>query len=104
FDIWILASTRSFDGSLLQEAIRNTCDQRQAEIVSNPVAFQEGSIEDPAKQTQWAAFRRRLGGTEAPDSFPEVASAVVAFLGPVVEALASERRFGRHWRPGGPWS
>jgi len=103
FDIWSLAQSRSFDGELLAKAIRATCERRGTAVVATPEAFSEDTLADRGKHMQWVAFRRRLGSSDAPESFEDVARVVAQFLGPIAEALANGSRFARHWQPKGPW-
>jgi len=88
FDIWALAQSLTFEGSVLADAIRATCKQRKTPVDEHPVAFSELVLNDRSKQVQWAAFRRRLGGAEAPATFLEVASSAARFLDPVIAAVA----------------
>lgn len=103
FDIWALAQSRSFDGAVLAEAMRATCERRSTVIDGDPAAFSAQFMADRAKQAQWSAFRRRIRSTDAPEAFAEVATAVTRFLAPVAGALATGVTFTQRWRPGGPW-
>lgn len=103
FDLWALARSRSFDGEVLSRAIRTTCETRDTEVVASPEALEPASLDDPQKAVQWAAFRRRLNASDAPEQFSDVAGAVAAFLRPVLEAVASGGSLDKHWPPGGPW-
>jgi len=103
FDIWALAESRSFDGAVLAEAVRATCERRGTAVIAVPDAFSHDTMTDPGKQSQWAAFRRRLGATDAPDSFADVAGAVARFMSPVADAVATRVDWAAHWNPGGPW-
>lgn len=104
FDIWALARSRTFDGAVLSEAIRATCEQRGTPVEPEPPVFAEKSMADPSKQMQWSAFCRRLGATDAPEAYSDVAQAVARFLVPVAESIATAVPFDRRWEPGGPWS
>ncbi|MDP6600671.1 MAG: nucleotidyl transferase AbiEii/AbiGii toxin family protein [Phycisphaerales bacterium] len=104
FDLWALASDRSFDGVLLSKAVATTCEHRSTPVEPQLAALSDESIHDPSKQVQWAAFRRRLRTTDAPEKFTEVASIVAGFLGPVAQAVARNHVFDLQWQPGGPWS
>lgn len=103
FDLWALSEARAFEGPLLARAIRTTCRQRGTPVDPAPTAFTAKSTGDPSKRAQWAAFRRRLRDTDAPETFEEVATIVAGFLGPVAKAVADGDPFDRHWPPGGPW-
>ncbi|MCP3905198.1 MAG: nucleotidyl transferase AbiEii/AbiGii toxin family protein [Planctomycetes bacterium] len=104
FDIWTLARSRAFDGAVLAEAVRATCERRGTPVEAEPVAFSDEMMADRAKQAQWAAFRRRLRPTDAPESFADVVTAVARFLAPVAEAVAVGISLESRWEPGGPWA
>lgn len=104
FDIWALSRARSFDGRVLSLAVRSTCDQRETIVTASPPAFEPEALDDRQKAVQWTAFRRRLGSTDAPETFVEVGGSVAEFLRPVLEAVAAGRDLDRAWPPGGPWT
>jgi len=103
FDIWALSRARSFDGSTLSLAVQTTCEQRETIVTASPIALGPEAIEDPQKAMQWTAFRKRLGLSDAPETFSEVGTWVAAFLRPVLEEVAANRDLDRTWPPGGPW-
>ena len=72
-------------------------------MVASPEALAPDAPADPRKAVQRAAFRRRLGTVEAPETFAEVGARIAEFLGPVTEAVAADRSLDRTWPPGGPW-
>jgi hypothetical protein len=65
-------------------------------------AFTDFFIE--AKQTQWAAFRKRLGENHVPVSFREIVASVDSFLSPIIRGLASGRPIFVNWIAPGPWA
>jgi hypothetical protein len=85
YDIWLLSRQFEFDGVELAEAVRLTFENRGTEIPEVITAFTEGFVE--SKQTQWAAFFKRLGQGHVPANFAEVVAGVEAFLGPIASAL-----------------
>lgn len=103
FDLWALSRSRAFDGEVLSRAVRATCEQRGTVVVAAPDALAPDALADPQKAVQWAAFRRRLGATDAPETFVEVGGLVAGFLRPVIESVAADRPLHRTWPPGGPW-
>jgi len=104
FDIWALSRSRAFDGRILSRAVHATCEQRGTAVVVSPDALMPDALADPQKAMQWTAFRRRLGATDAPETFAEVGGWIAEFLGPVVESVAAGRSLDRTWSPGGPWT
>jgi len=102
YDIWSLSRQFDFDGANLAEAIRLTFERRGTELPAEIEAFTEPFIE--AKQTQWVAFRKRLGQDHVPVSFREIAASVDSFLSPIVEVLSSGRPISTNWAAPGPWA
>ena len=104
YDLTVLAQQFDFDGARLAKAIGATFRRRKTPLPApQPLAFSEEFARDTAKRTQWTAFVRRLGLSNAPAEFAEVVAIVRGFLKPVIGALAAEKSFGRHWSPSGKW-
>jgi hypothetical protein len=105
FDLWAIADTFKFDGTLLATAIRATFDRRDTEVpVMPPVALTAAFSDDPEKQQLWRAFLGRAGISTAPDLLGEVIVALARFLMPVAAAAAADgAQFEQNWQPGGPW-
>jgi len=102
YEIWLLSRQFNFNGSRLTEAIRLTFERRGTELPTEIDAFTETFIE--AKQTQWAAFRKRLGQDHIPVSFREIAASVDNFLSPIVEVFSSGKQSPTTWTAPGPWA
>jgi len=110
-DLWFLARNFKFDGSTLAQAVAATFAQRQTPVPSEPLALTSEFANLPEKQTQWAAFLRRLPQSDqnaqessSPHSFPHLVATLAEFLGPVSHALADDQPFPLTWEPPGPWS
>lgn len=102
YDIWLLSRQFNFNGPRLTEAIRLTFERRGTELPTEIDAFTEPFIE--AKQTQWAAFRKRLGQNHIPVSFRKIAASVDNFLSPIVEVFSSGKQSPTTWATPGPWA
>jgi predicted nucleotidyltransferase component of viral defense system len=87
YDIWLLSGQFDFDGAELAEAVRLTFERRRTALPVEIEAFTEPFI--LAKQTQWAAFRKRLGQDHVPSSFGEIVASVEGLLSPIVASLSS---------------
>ncbi len=103
YDIWLLSRSFPFDGELLASAIQKTCDRRRTAIRTEPVALTKAFSEDPARQTQWAAYRQKSRLETAPKELKELVQTVADFLSPIVRALGSGQPFSGTWNPPGPW-
>jgi hypothetical protein len=103
YDVHTLASTFHFDGITLATAIGATFAQRGTDLPGpDPLVLTDGFLNSPERQTQWRAFlkRARLPG---PAGVTALSGSLRRFLGPVVEALISQRTFAATWLPRGPW-
>ena len=102
YDIWLLSRQFDFDGVQLTEAIRLTFEQRGTKLPLEVEAFAEPFI--GAKQTQWAAFCKRLQQGQVPTSFGEIVISVDRFLSPIVSALSTNKPSPVKWIAPGPCS
>lgn len=102
YDIWLLSRQFSFNGVTLAEAVRRTFEHRGTAIPAEIEIFAEPFI--VAKQTQWAAFRKRIQQNHVPSSFRDIVSSVDIFLSPICAALSSGKSYPANWIAPGPWN
>jgi len=102
YDVWLLSRQFDFDGPRLTEAVRLTFERRGTELPAEIDAFSAPFLEN--KQTQWAAFRKRLGQDHVPVSFREIAALTDSFLSPIVAVLSSGKQSPANWKAPGPWA
>jgi len=102
YDIWLLSRQFNFDGAKLAEAIRGTFERRGTALPAEIEIFTEPFI--VAKQTQWAASRKRLQQNHVPSSFREIMASVSSFLSPIITALNLEKATPKIWTTPGPWT
>jgi len=104
FDVWTLSRNRQFDLDRLSRSVRSTFERRRtAPPETAPLALTAEFLEDRSKQTQWAAFRNRLGLEKLP-TLPLVGEQVAEFLLPVLDVLQTANSVFQTWEPGGPWT
>jgi predicted nucleotidyltransferase component of viral defense system len=104
-DIYSLASARSFDGETLRAALAATFSRRETAIPTPlPLALTSEFSADAQKRRQWDAFVRRNRLSDAPQSLDQIVEKIAEFLGPVLQAVAADRPWRRHWTPNGPWT
>lgn len=103
FDLWAIANTFAFDGSLLAQAIAATFAQRETPAPTEPPPALSLAFAD-AMQAQWSAFLKRTEISLAPDPFPAVQVQIAALVMPPTLALNKGDAFEAHWPPGGPWA
>ena len=103
FDIWTLAQTHRFDFDLLSGSIRGTFERRRTPLPEGvPMALTGEFLEDHSKQTQWAAFGRRLGLRDLPP-LSLVGEQIAAFLMPLIVDIRAANSVSQTWAPGGRW-
>lgn len=104
YDLWTLAHTFSFDGSVLSRAISATFSRRHTPIpLEIPMGLSAEFYDDPMKITQWRAFLRRTRLAEEKLSLRLVIEFLGGFLLPPSTAISRHETFESEWPPGGPW-
>ena len=97
YDVWFLALSTEFDGSLLAGAIEATFARRETVINKEPLALFEGfCIGDKNKAIQWNAFVKKNSLSDVPD-FVEIMHKLEEFLDPVYRCLANNQDFNLIW-------
>lgn len=104
FDLGLLAGAFDFEGAKLAGAIRATFDRRGTTVIATPIGLSDEFATEPGKQTQWAAFLRKIQVTNAHSELTAQVVALRAFLGPVLAALCEGTSFDKYWPKGGPWT
>ena len=102
YDIWLLSRQFDFTGADLAKAVRLTFERRGTALAAEIEAFTEPFI--LAKQTQWAAFRKRLGQDYVPASFGDIVAQVEGFLTPIIAAHTEGKPKPTKWTAPGPWT
>ena len=105
YDLWYLCRTFPFSGTLLANALEATFTRRNTPFPGHglPTALTAEFASDALKDRQWNAFlgKSRLTA-QAPGLSPVIAS-LREFLQPLLEALADNKPFARHWSPEAKW-
>ena len=104
YDLFYLGNTFDFDGPPLARAISATFERRDTAIPAGlPTGLTPMFSGDPVKQTQWAAFRRRLGERASPESLADVVRVLVGFLDGPLHGASRGETFELRWTAPGPW-
>jgi len=99
-----LSSNLSFDGTILQEAIKQTFDRRKTDVpTEKPFVFKELFYADKNKVTQWRAFIKKIGQEDLPSDFRTVMERLDKFLWSPTECLVRGEHFARVWFPNEGW-
>ena len=97
YDLRYLADRFEFDGSVLTAAIAATFERRGTPLPpALPAGLSAAFATDPAKQTQWAAFRRRQSEKNLPD-LPETVADLNRFVEPPLLAANKRQPFLSRW-------
>jgi hypothetical protein len=99
YDLWMLASTRPFEGPLLQAAIANTFQQRLRPFEERPDDLYRAIAETPSRIANWNAFKRTLPHGSAPDDLLQLLLVIGAFLDPIMQACWEGKHFEGRWDP-----
>lgn len=97
YDIYYLATTYSFDGRKLQEAIFETLENRGTLYDSSTLIEVNRLAEDPGMLTKWRYFSKNTIKTSI--DFNDVTNIIVKFVGPPFEAITHETELLREWNP-----
>ena len=95
YDIYVLSTTRDFDGIEMTEAVKETFEYRKTSL-DEIVAFEEGFADDPLRQSRWKAFVKKKKALISV-SLEDTIEAIEVFLEPVVEAINNNSSFSRKW-------
>lgn len=93
----MLSRANSFEGIVLQEALRKTFERRNTGFEKNPTVFGESFKDDRNKKLQWGAFLRKTKIEGIPLDFGEVLLQIKTFILPVYEKLLMEDDFVKKW-------
>lgn len=104
YDLWVLARSFNFEGTVITEALRATFQRRQTQIPFNvPIALSAEFEADRRKQADWASFLRRAGRDQDPPTLSGVCGLLRRFLLPPCQAITSGTPFEAAWTAPGPW-
>ncbi len=83
YDLWFMTETMDFEFSLLQSAVQNTFQHRNAHL---PAAIPIGLSNEFArlKQEDWARYLIKSGMIDALENFAAVIQRLVTFFEPLV--------------------
>lgn len=99
YDLHHLATTREFDGALLQAAMARTFECRGTGFEPGTLVLGDDFRVDPARQAQWAGYLRKAKLGDAPDSFAAAMQVIATFAGRIYLACASRELFALRWTP-----
>ena len=95
YDIYVLASTRDFNGLELQEAVKETFEYRKTSF-SEIAAFEKDFAEDSMRLIRWKAFVKKKKAL-IDISLADTISIIEKFLLPIAEAITQNVKFEKNW-------
>jgi hypothetical protein len=104
YDLWLIAGTFAFDGSVLTRAFSATFERRGTDLPGDdPIGLTRQFAEAPDNLKRWLAFLETNGLDDAPKELQRVIDATRDFVLPPLRA-ASGRSFEQGWSVGDGWS
>jgi predicted nucleotidyltransferase component of viral defense system len=105
YDVWLMASTWTFEMAPLRSAILASFERRGSPIPETvPFALTEAFLNDPQKKLQWNAFVSRLNPRDKAPSLEEVGALLRSFLLLCVSGKSPTKAKTRLWTPRLNWS
>jgi predicted nucleotidyltransferase component of viral defense system len=103
FDVWILASTHTFDMERLVKSVKATFQRRATALPQrSPLALTEDFLQDAEKIRQWSGFLNRIDARDVP-SLPVAGALIQGFLMPALLQASHKQSERMIWDPPGPW-
>lgn len=104
YDLWVLANTQTFQGSILLTAITRTFHSRASVELTNeiPIALTPDFYDDTIKISQWNSFLKRTK-LDTNLSLSVTIAKLHQFLIPLFEALVKNHPFDLIWHPEHGW-
>lgn len=98
YDIWVLATTYTFEAKTLRDAIRSTFKRRDTPLpIETPPALAAEFAEDSTKKVQWTAFiRKGKLLTNESLALSQIVPILEKFIMPI---LAESKDAGKIWSP-----
>jgi hypothetical protein len=104
YDLWLLPTLRSYDGSELAAALAATFRHCGAALPTEvPPGLSDAYFGTSAAQAGWRSFLTNRV-IEAPSELSDVCEAIIAFMMPPTAAVAAGQWFERTWKPSRGWS
>ncbi len=104
FDIWRLAQTHAFSGTLLTAAVQDTFERRRTAIPAGlPTALTPAFAQNPTKARQWQAFLKKNNLSHGAEDFGTIVALLARFLRPVLQAAHDGAGMPKEWSPEGLW-
>ena len=94
YDIYYLSDIFDYDGKVLFEAIKKTTDHRNREMRNDSMQRINAFRENAAMLTMWANYEPAVA---AGLSFNQAIDRVLAFIGPIYDAILSGDEFEGSW-------
>ncbi len=95
YDIYVLLSTKDFNGNEMADAIKETFSYRKTSL-NEVVAFEQGFSSDPLRQSRWNAFVKKKRAL-IPVSLEDTIEGIKSFISPIIEAIKENRIFNLKW-------
>ncbi len=98
-DLYVLAVTTPFDGTVITQAVARTFERRGTSLSSGSTVMTAGFARDADRQAAWAGYLRKERIDTVPSSFEAVMPVILEFVGPPFRAASEGSTFSRRWDP-----
>ncbi len=104
-DVWALAGAFAFDGARLSDAVAACFARRNTPwATGTPPALTARFYEDAAMRSRWTGYLSAGAVQDAPPrDFTVIGERLMAFLGPVRDAVMANELLQDRWMPAGAW-
>lgn len=103
YDIYYLSKEFSFDGRILQDAIRQTLRYRKTIHDMPTFIYFKGLAQIRKVQKNWENYIRNMDTPDLPTSFDAVMQQIISFVEPPIMSLLSEEEYCMQWVPNREW-
>jgi predicted nucleotidyltransferase component of viral defense system len=104
YDLWLMATSWTFDMASLRKAILASFERRRSTIPTGvPFALTADFLNDPQKKQQWSAFVSRLNPADRIPTFEEVGAILREFLLPCISGGSASSSQALSWAPNHGW-
>lgn len=97
FDIYTLAITYSFEGSIIKEALHQTISNRETAFGIDSARVLERLIENENIRNRWKIFCQKVIRYDL--DFEFVIHVIVTLIDPLLQAIVLHRNFDLKWNP-----
>ena len=97
YDVYNLLLNFSYSFKILMEAVKETFNRRNTNLMNTPVIFQKEFHLDKTRQQQWIAFLNKSKLYNVNQSFSKIMEKITIFLEPIVISIKNKDNIYSTW-------